>query len=104
MKKLLIITMVVTALLSCTQDEDLNPVDQGITPNNQEVALSVKAGIMVGPSVMTKSIIIGDTLATDAAIGVQVLKGGAVYQTELSRISSIPEQQTAHGAQEHHFI
>ena len=56
MKKLLLITLAVTALLSCTKDQDLNP-------ENQDVALSVKAGIMVDPSIMTKSIIIGTAFA-----------------------------------------
>ena len=74
MKKLLLITLSVTALLSCTKDHGLNP-------ENQDVALSVKAGIMVDPSIMTKSIIIGSSFADGAEIGVQVLKGASIYQT-----------------------
>ncbi|MBW8331746.1 MAG: fimbrillin family protein [Prolixibacteraceae bacterium] len=78
MKKLLLITLsvtalAVTALLSCTKDQDLNP-------ENQNVALSVKAGIMVDPSIMTKSIIIGSAFDPEAEIGVQVLKDASIYQ------------------------
>lgn len=68
MKNFLLLAPVITiALLSCIQQPDLN-LDE------QNVMLSVKAGIMVDPS--TKAIITGTTFADGSNIGVQVRKFG----------------------------
>ena len=83
MKKLLLITLAVTALLSCTKDQDLNP-------ENQDVALSVKAGIMVDPSIMTKSIIIGTAFANGDVIGVQVLNDDGASLYKAGAVTNIP--------------
>ena len=81
MKKLLITTMTLATIallfcLSCSKDNDLDLV-------NQKVALSVKAQIMAGSSVMTKSIIDGELFAKGTNIGVEVVNNssGGVYQT-----------------------
>ena len=88
MKKLLLITLsvtalAVTALLSCSKD-------QGLNPENQDVALSVKAGIMVDPSIMTKSIITGTTFANGAVIGVQVLNADGASLYKAGAVTNIP--------------
>lgn len=90
MKKLTIFTLVVaTALLSCTKEQDLNL-------ENQKVALSVKAGIMVEPTT-TKSIITGTLFADGAEIGVQVRQLGQ-YNYQANRRTNVKYTYTASGA------